>query len=179
MASSQSEPDLILLDFCLPQMTGLELVEIFRRRFPQIPIVMLAGERDPDTIIETMKAGANDDVIKGSEDFESNLKFRISQALERLRLQRKNRELEVENISHIEKNRELAEKVASLRQGTSGVHSHAVRLAGDRAGDAGEPSAFSPRAASFRDQGCHASVVLRGSNRAARRHGLTWIDLAI
>ena len=60
-----------------------------------------------------MKAGANDYVIKGSEDFESNLKLRISQALEKLRLERKNRELEVANISHIEKNRKLAEKVAA------------------------------------------------------------------
>ncbi len=48
-------------------MTRLELVEIFKRRFPRIPIGMLTGERDPDTIIETTKAGANDYVIKGSE----------------------------------------------------------------------------------------------------------------
>lgn len=112
-AIAQSRPELILLDFCLPQMTGLELLKIFKRRFSDLPVVMLTAEREPDTIIETMKAGANDYVIKGTEDFEANLKFRIGLTLERAVLLRRNRELKDENLSHVEKNQKLSAKVAA------------------------------------------------------------------
>jgi len=110
---SQSEPDLVLLDFCLPQMSGLELLKIFKRRFPNVPVIMLTAEKDADTIIETMKSGASDFVIKATEDFEANLKYRIGQAMEKLALIRKNQELHQENQSRAEENRKLSAKVVA------------------------------------------------------------------
>jgi len=94
-------------------MTGLEFLKILKRRFTNLPVIMLTGEKDSETIIETMKAGATDFVIKGSEDFQTNLKFRIGQALERIALLEKNLKLAAENIDQAEKNRRLAEKVAA------------------------------------------------------------------
>jgi DNA-binding NarL/FixJ family response regulator len=44
---------------------------------------MLTGKSDSEIIIQTMRAGASDFVIKGTEDFLENLKFRIFQTLER------------------------------------------------------------------------------------------------
>ena len=107
----QNRPALMLLDFSLPQMTGVEVLKILRRRMVDLPIIMLTGESKADTIIEAMKAGATDYVIKGSEDFEANLKFRISQALERADMLQKNRLLENENTAQLERNRRLAAKV--------------------------------------------------------------------
>jgi DNA-binding response OmpR family regulator len=69
----QARPDLLLLDFGLPGLSGLEVLKILRRRMIDLPIIMLTGESGADTIIETMKAGATDYIIKGSDDFEVNL----------------------------------------------------------------------------------------------------------
>jgi DNA-binding NtrC family response regulator len=112
-AMSQSQPDLVLLDFCLPQMSGLELLKIFIRRFPDVPIIMLTAEKDADTIIETMKSGASDFVIKATDDFEANLKYRIGQVFEKLTLVRKNQALQKENQSRVEENKKLAAKVTA------------------------------------------------------------------
>lgn len=111
-AMSQSLPDLVLLDFRLPQMSGLELLKIFKRRFEDVPVIMLTAEKDTDTIIDTMKCGATDYVVKGSDDFEANLKFRINQAIEKLALLRKNQLLRDENASRTEENRKLAVAIA-------------------------------------------------------------------
>lgn len=108
---AQTKPDLLLLDYGLPGLSGLEMLKILRRRIPDLPIVMLTGESGVDTVIETMKAGANDYIIKGSEDFEANLKFRITQALEHSAILRRNRQLQDENDIHAERNRKLAEKL--------------------------------------------------------------------
>ncbi len=130
---SEMLPDLVLLDFCLPEMSGLELLKIFKRRYPETFVLMLTGERDADTIIETMKNGAADFVIKGSEDFEANLKFRIAQALERSALQRKNRELLTENLTRSEQNRKLSVKIASHSKSYTilGVSTPTLKMKGD------------------------------------------------
>ena len=92
LATTKLRPDLILLDYGLPQMSGLDFLKILKRRM-NVPVIMLTGERDPETIIDTMKAGASDYVIKGSEDFEPNLRFRISQVLEHAATMRPRRPL--------------------------------------------------------------------------------------
>lgn len=84
---------LILLDYEMPHMSGFEFLKLLKRRHPETPVVMLTGKSDSDTIIQTMQAGAADFVIKGSEDFEVNLKFRITQALEKIAIVRQNQKL--------------------------------------------------------------------------------------
>lgn len=108
---AQARPDLLLLDYGLPGLSGLEVLKILRRRMADLPIIMLTGESGSDTIIETMKAGASDYIIKGSEDFEANLKFRISQTLIHSAILKKNRELQDENTTQAERNRKLAAKI--------------------------------------------------------------------
>lgn len=45
--------DLILLDFEMPDMTGLEFLKLIKRRHPDMAVVMLTGKSDSDTIIQT------------------------------------------------------------------------------------------------------------------------------
>lgn len=85
--------DLILLDFEMPDMTGLEFLKLIKRRHPDMAVVMLTGKSDSDTIIQTMQAGAADFVIKGSEDFAASLRFRISQTLEKISMTKQNQKL--------------------------------------------------------------------------------------
>lgn len=85
--------NLILLDFEMPHMTGLEFLKLIKRRHPEMTVIMLTGKSDSDTIIQTMQAGAADFVIKGSEDFTASLKFRIAQTLEKISMLRQNQKL--------------------------------------------------------------------------------------
>ncbi len=57
-------PDLILLDFRLPDMTGMEVLAELAKDEEAPPVVMLTGVGDVTTAIEAMRAGARDYLIK-------------------------------------------------------------------------------------------------------------------
>jgi CheY-like chemotaxis protein len=59
-------PSLILLDLKLPGMTGLQLLQWKRAQdqLRRIPVVVLTGDNDPDTIGHAYDAGANSYLVK-------------------------------------------------------------------------------------------------------------------
>ena len=60
-----AKPDLILLDFNLPDMDGLLfMAKLADSPFSTIPIVMLTGEGDESLAVEAMKCGAEDYLVK-------------------------------------------------------------------------------------------------------------------
>jgi FixJ family two-component response regulator len=54
----------ILLDMRMPQMTGTELQIILRKNGRETPIIFISGESQPTEIIEAMKLGAIDFLLK-------------------------------------------------------------------------------------------------------------------
>ena len=56
--------DVILLDLCLPDGRGIELVKQLKERIPQIPIVVLTGISDESTAVEALQEGAQDYLVK-------------------------------------------------------------------------------------------------------------------
>lgn len=50
--------DLILLDLRMPGMNGLTGLEVMRRRYPQIPVVLMSGEVNRDLVFSALGAGA-------------------------------------------------------------------------------------------------------------------------
>lgn len=50
--------DLILLDFILPGMQGLQALEVMRERYPDVPIVMLSSQEDQVTVLRSINLGA-------------------------------------------------------------------------------------------------------------------------
>ena len=62
----QLQPDLILLDYLLPDFNGLEFIEELKTQIIQVPpIIMLTGQGNELVAVEAMKQGVKDYLIKG------------------------------------------------------------------------------------------------------------------
>ena len=79
-------PDLILLDFNLPDMDGLEFIAELKTSCDLPPIIMLTGEGNETIAVQAMKAGVKDYLVKGKTNAQS-LCFAIRSVLEQVRLQ--------------------------------------------------------------------------------------------
>ena len=63
------EPDLIISDYLLPGMNGLEFLRELRLRNNLTPVIMITGQGDESTAVKALKAGAADYVVKSAEFF--------------------------------------------------------------------------------------------------------------
>jgi DNA-binding NtrC family response regulator len=80
-------PDLVVVDYQLPDGDGLELIEALHRVDPRVPQVMLTGQSSIDLAIRAVKAGAEHFVAK---PFDSSLLMVVVQrALESFRDRRR------------------------------------------------------------------------------------------
>lgn len=70
--------DLLLLDWMLPGMSGIELTRQFRREFPQTPIIFLTAKDTVDETVFGLQSGANDYIKKP---------FHFEELLVRIRVQ--------------------------------------------------------------------------------------------
>jgi putative two-component system response regulator len=81
---------LVLLDISLPGQSGMEILPEIVSSFPDISVIMVTSRNDAETVIETMKMGACDYIIKPVNLDE--LPIRIRRALDRRRLEMENKE---------------------------------------------------------------------------------------
>lgn len=65
-------PDIVLLDYLLPEGTALDLLPEFRQQAPSMPIVVLTGHGTIDLAVSAVKLGADQFLLK-PVDFESLL----------------------------------------------------------------------------------------------------------
>jgi len=79
-----SRPDLILLDYMMPGMTGLDVLKELRKRGNHIPVVIMTAYGSIDRAVEAIKEGAYDFVTMPFEPDHINLV--VQKALERERL---------------------------------------------------------------------------------------------
>jgi DNA-binding NtrC family response regulator len=63
-AIQQTPPDLVLLDIGLPGISGIEALESIKERFPEIIVIMITAYEDVMTVINAMKRGAYDYMVK-------------------------------------------------------------------------------------------------------------------
>ncbi|AEF95475.1 response regulator receiver protein [Desulfotomaculum nigrificans CO-1-SRB] len=61
---SHTLPSLVLLDIKMPGMTGFETLQEIRKRYGQLPVVMMTAYGDMDIIAETKKLGVEHYLIK-------------------------------------------------------------------------------------------------------------------
>lgn len=63
-ALKEYSPDVILSDYSLPEFGGMEALEIVRREYPEIPVVMVTGALPDIEAVGLIHAGAKDYVLK-------------------------------------------------------------------------------------------------------------------
>lgn len=61
---SEQRPDLMLVDWNMPNMDGITLVRKVREKDKNLPIIMCTTEAEKTRVIEAVKAGVNDYVVK-------------------------------------------------------------------------------------------------------------------
>lgn len=84
-ALSTEEADLVLLDLIMPDMNGLEVLGRLKAdpRLREIPVIMISGLQDTDSVIRCIEAGAEDYLPKPFDPV--LLRARIGASLERKR----------------------------------------------------------------------------------------------
>ena len=62
----KTRPDIILMDVMMPLMDGIEAVRRIRMdpQLATLPIIMMTGKSENHVVIDCIKAGANDFVVK-------------------------------------------------------------------------------------------------------------------
>jgi DNA-binding NarL/FixJ family response regulator len=66
LAALHPDLDLVLLDYQLPGMNGLEALAVFGQRHPELPVVMISGSADPRMVRQVMALGAAGFITKAS-----------------------------------------------------------------------------------------------------------------
>ena len=106
-------PALVLLDYMMPEINGLEALKEIRQRFPDTYVIMFTGKGSEEVAVELMKAGASDYILKPFSN--ANLVERIENVIRVRSIELHNKELVQEQarlMDEIERwNQELEQRV--------------------------------------------------------------------
>ncbi len=66
---AQSPPDIVILDISMPELTGVQVLDVVKSdpKFKKIPIVMLTGTNDYREINNCLEKGAASYITKGDQ----------------------------------------------------------------------------------------------------------------
>src|SRR5215210_3717973 len=61
---AEAKPDVLLLDFRMPDLDGLAVLDRVRKHHPDVKVIMLSGSDDPDLIQDALRRGASAFILK-------------------------------------------------------------------------------------------------------------------
>jgi len=99
------KPDIVLLDYVLPDFTGLEVIKKLRKKYDFIPVIMVTSQDDVKLVTEAINAGAQNYILKDRlsaealylniQDTIRKIKGKKRELLYKAELERSNEELEI------------------------------------------------------------------------------------
>ncbi len=112
---NRADLEIVILDVKLPDINGISLIDAIKIKNPTIGIIMITGYHDPNLIVEAMKKGASDFLIKPFE-FDKLILVMMRVVRERGLLIEKQKYIDTledkKKIEHL--NRELQKKIQEL-----------------------------------------------------------------
>ncbi len=105
--------DLIISDYRMPGLTGLEFIQLLTREGYDIPLIMLTGHASIEHAVASIKAGAIDYITKPVRP--QQLELAVDQALEFVRLRRENEALRKE-VMQFRNERQILGDSAAIRR---------------------------------------------------------------
>lgn len=83
--------DIVISDYVMPDLSGLDALNILKKKGMDLPFIMLSGKISEDIMVEAMRAGANDYIMK---DNLSRLVPAIKRELNEAKIRRERKEAE-------------------------------------------------------------------------------------
>lgn len=102
-------PDIVTLDYRLPDMTGTEVLKKVRLDYPDIQVILISEQEDINTVVELLKLGARDYIIK-SKDIRDRL---------------------LNTVQHIQKEMGLISEISRLRKEVQKKYDFRSSILGD------------------------------------------------
>lgn len=66
---NELHPDIIITDYLIPGMTGIEFLEALKEADQDTPVIMITGQGDQNIAVQAMKLGAWDYIVKSPDFF--------------------------------------------------------------------------------------------------------------
>ncbi len=119
----KESPDIVLCDLKMPRMDGFQVLESIVRRAPETPIIMISGTGAIHDVIDSLRLGAWDYILKPIYDMGA-LEHALNKALERARLIRENRRYREHLEEEVKKRtQEIQERTNELKAANQQLNS--------------------------------------------------------
>ena len=101
-AIAERVPGLLILDIWLQgsELDGLGILELVKKKYPQMPVIMISGHGNIETAVSSIKLGAYDFIEKPFK--EDRLLLVVKRAIEHASLRRENEELKLRGTPEVD-----------------------------------------------------------------------------